>query len=116
MDDLAHTLFWKTWWSWSRPGKEPYTWVDIVCRDFNFLEAASWFVFAILVLLRWRRNRSSSLELWYALAFLLFGVSDLIEAWVLTSWLLWWKGVNLVALYLLRRSVMRKFYPDAKLI
>lgn len=72
-------------------------------------------MFAILVLLRWRKNRRSSLELWYALAFLLFGVSDLIEAWVLTSWLLWWKVINLVAVYLLRRSVMRRFYPDANL-
>ena len=80
MDDLAQTLFWKTWWSWSRPSKEPYTWIDIACRDFNFVEAGAWFVFAILVIYRWQHHRRSSLELWYALAFLLFGVSDLIEA------------------------------------
>ncbi|HEY4262072.1 MAG TPA: hypothetical protein VGM98_18020 [Schlesneria sp.] len=115
MDDLAHTLFWKTWRSWSQPGDEPHTWIDIACREFNFVEAGSWFVFALLVLARWYRQRHSSLELWYSLAFVLFGISDLIEAWVLTSWLLWWKVINLVALFLLRRHVMRKFYPDAKL-
>jgi hypothetical protein len=114
MPDFARILFWQTWWSWSRADNEPYTWIDIACRDFNFVEAACWFLFAAFVLLRWQKYRRSSLELGYALAFVLFGVSDLIEAWFLTSWLLWWKAINLVALYLLRRSVMRRFYPDAK--
>ena len=79
------------------------------------MEATAWFLFAALVLYRWWRHRRSSLELWYALAFVLFGLSDLIEARWLTSWLLWWKGVNLVALFWLRRTVLRRYYPDARL-
>jgi hypothetical protein len=115
MNDLVDILFFKTWWTWLRGPNEPYTWTDIACRCFNFVEAAAWFVFAALVSIRWRRNRRSSLELWYVLAFVLFGISDVIETWSLTSWLLWWKGVNLVALFLLRRRVMRQCYPEAKL-
>lgn len=114
LSDVLRILFWETWWSWSRATSEPYTWIDVACRDFNFVEAFAWFVFSFLVFRRWRRFRHSPLELWYALAFVTFGISDVIEAWFLTSWLLWWKVVNLAALFLLRRSVMRRFYPTAK--
>lgn len=114
MNDVIDILFFKTWWSWTRGANEPYTWTDIACRSFNVVEAAAWFIFAVLVLIRWQRHRNSNLELWYALAFVLFGVSDVVEAFFLTSWLLWWKGVNLVALFLLRGRIMRRFYPDAK--
>ena len=114
MPDFARILFWQTWWSWSRAENESYTWIDIACRNFNFVEATCWFVFAALVLRRSRKHHRSPLESWYAFAFILFGVSDVIEAWSLTSWLLWWKGINLVALYRLRRTVMTQFYPDAK--
>jgi hypothetical protein len=115
MHDVLRILFFETWWSWSRPTNEPYTWMDIACRDFNFVEALAWFVFATLVLRRWFRHRHSQLELWYGAAFVLFGVSDLIEAWLLTSWLLWWKVSNLIALFWLRRTIMRRFYQDARI-
>ena len=114
MNEITRILFFETWWTWSRPANEPYTWTDVACRDFNFVEAAAWFTFAVLVFRRWRRHRQSNLEPWYVLAFVLFGVSDLIEAWFLTSWLLWWKGGNLVALFLLRRTIMRRYYHTAK--
>ena len=115
MSEIARIVWFETWWSWSRPPSEPYLWTDIACRSFNFVEAAAWLVFAALVLRRWCHFRRSSLELCYAVAFVLFGVSDLIEAWWLTSWLLWWKGLNLIALYWLRRLVLKRHYPDSKL-
>lgn len=114
MNDAIRILFFETWWSWSRNSNEPHTWTDIACRSFNVIEAVAWFVFAGLVLHRWNRRRQSSLELWYALAFVLFGVSDVIETWSLTSWLLWWKAVNLLALFALRRTIMRRFHPQAR--
>jgi len=114
MQDITRILFYETWWSWSQSSAEPHTWLDIATRSFNLVEAAAWFLFALLVFLRWKRHRRSSLELWYVLAFLLFGLSDLIEMWSLTSWLLWWKGINLVTLFLIRRSVMKRYYPTAK--
>ena len=114
MKDFTRILFFETWWTWARNTNEPYSWTDFACRGFNFVEAAAWIIFAGLVFVRWRRCRKSNLELWYMLAFTLFGVSDLTEAWVVTSWLLWWKAVNLVGLFYLRRTVMRRFYPDAR--
>jgi hypothetical protein len=88
---------------------------DVVCHYFNLFEAAAWFTFAILVLRRWSRLRRSPLEVLYGLAFLTFSISDGIEAWQLTSWLLWWKLVNLVLLLSLRSKILRKCYPDARL-
>lgn len=114
MAEIIDTLFLKTWWSWDRPDKTPLSGIDYACRLFNFVEAGAWFTFSALVLLRWSRNRRSHVELWYVLAFILFGVSDAIEAWALTSWLLWWKAINLAWLFQLRRKVMQQFYPSAK--
>ena len=115
MNDWVRVLWFETWWSWPRPASDPYLWTDYACRGFNFVEAAAWFVFAALVLRRWQRHRRSGLELWYALGFVLFGISDLIETQYLTSWLLWWKGVNLVALFWLRRTVLLRYYPESRL-
>lgn len=114
MSEIIDMLFFKTWWTWVRPDNAAFSEIDYACRIFNFVEAAAWFLFSALVLLRWSRYRRSHLELWYALSFVLFGISDGIEAWVLTSWLLWWKAINLVWLFLLRRKVMQQFYPMAK--
>ena len=88
---------------------------DYACHYFNLCEAAAWFFFSLLVFQRWWIYRRSVLEIGYAVAFVLFGVSDVVEAWMLTSWLLWWKAVNLTVLYLFRRTVMRQFYPDSRL-
>lgn len=114
MSELTDTLFLKTWWTWNRAANEPISEIDYACHVFNLVEALSWFTFAVLVLVRWWRNRRSGSELWYALAFVVFGISDGIEAWILTSWLLWWKAINLLCLFLLRRHVMRQHYPLAK--
>ena len=73
-------------------------------------------MFAVAVIRRyWRSQKSKSLELNYAAAFALFGVSDFIQAYRLTSWLLVWKLVNLVALLVLRRAVIKRLYPESKL-
>lgn len=115
MNEAARILWFETWWSWARPANEPYLWTDIACHYFNLVEAVAWFVFAAMVLRRWRLHRRSSVELWYALAFAIFGLTDLIEAWRLTSWLLWWKGMNLIVLFWLRRIVLRRYYPESRL-
>ena len=113
-NSVLRILFYETWWSWNRPAGEPYTWMEIAGRGFNVVEAAAWFIFAALVLRRGLKHRNSNVEFAYAIAFVLFGISDVIETWYLTSWLLWWKGINLVVLFSLRRSIMKRYYPDAK--
>ncbi|HEY4311188.1 MAG TPA: hypothetical protein VGN12_17190 [Pirellulales bacterium] len=105
-------LFLRTWWTYATaryPAQAiPYHW-------FNLFEGTVWLVFAVLVVLRWARYRNGAIELWYALAFAFFGLSDYREAWVLQSWLIWAKIINLVALVWLRATVMRRYYPQSKL-
>ena len=108
-------LWAETWWSWNRTTNLPRTFQDIACHYFNLFEATVWFVFAVLVARRWWVYRRSSLEVAYAIAFVLFGLSDLVEAWNLTSRLLWWKLINLIVLFRLRNRVLKQHYPDQRL-
>ncbi len=86
----------------------PYHW-------FNLFEGTAWLVFAGRVLYRYARHRNGAIELWYALAFALFGLSDYREAWILQSWLIWAKLINLAALIWLRATVIRRYYPNSTL-
>lgn len=113
--DLLRWAWSETWWTWERPNHVPPTIQDVLCHGFNLLEASAWFVFAGLILTRWARYRRSPVELAYAGAFILFGISDLVESQWLTSWLLWWKLINLYALYRLRQWVLKRHYPDQRL-
>lgn len=113
--DILRVLWFETWWKWDRLPNDPLVFTDFACHYFNLCEAAAWFIFSILVLRRWWLNRRSALEIGYAIAFFLFGVSDVVEAWALTSWLLWWKAVNLTVLFFVRKTVMLRFYPDHRL-
>jgi len=112
---IFQLLWTETWWTWNRPPRDPLLFHDFACHYFNLCEATVWFVIAALVLKRWWTFRRSFLEVGYAIAFLLFGISDVIEAWNLTSWLLWWKAINLVALFQFRRTIIGRYYPDRRL-
>ena len=110
MQDVLHFLVTRLWWTYDPQGdpySQPYHWINLV-------EGTAWLIFALLVLLRYKKNKHSPLELWYALAFITFGLSDFREAYYLHSWLILFKGANLVALFMLRRIVMRRFYPASK--
>ena len=115
MQNLLQTLWFETWWTCPHSAKAPRSFQDVACHYFNLVEAATWFVFAALVACRWAKFHRSTIEIAYAVAFLLFGLSDIIESWFLTSWLLWWKSVNLVLLLRLRQIVIRQFYPENRL-
>src|SRR5262245_32046188 len=114
MNKLLDFLWFRTWWVYDPVGEPlhsiPYHWLNLV-------EAALWFVVAGLVFRRfWRHRRGGestgrAIEVRYALAFVTFGATDLREAWALQSWLIWLKLANLIVLILLRRSVLRRFYP-----
>lgn len=81
---------------------------------FNLLEGGVWCLFAALVLVRYGRHRRSILEPVYALSFLTFGLTDFREAFVLHSWLIWIKAVNLTVLLMLRQHIIRNCYPESK--
>ena len=49
------------------------------------------------------------------LAFFTFGLTDFREAYVLESWLVWVKLLNLVLLIWLRSIAVRRWYPESRL-
>lgn len=100
------------WWTWNPETAGP---LDYVYRGFNLFEAGAWFVFALLVLARWRRNRNSAREIAYAAAFLLFGVTDVAEAWRQSTPLIAIKACVLTTLLILRAQVIRRWYPASRI-
>ena len=72
-------------------------------------------MFGGLVLARYLRWRRSSIEAGYALAFVSFGLTDFVEAYALSSWLIWVKLANLIVLARLRAIVIRLYYPTSRL-
>lgn len=110
MSSLVRLLFTYTWWSYHSSAPWPshlYSW-------FNVVEGWFWLLFAALVLRRYLQCRRAPIELVYAAAFFTFGLSDFREAYLLESWLVLFKGVNLAALFWLRRHVLQKHYPECK--
>lgn len=110
MSSLLELLTTRTWWANDPQAlgyAQPY-------HAFNLFEGCAWLVLAALVLVRYLRHRKSSLELAYGAAFVTFGLSDFVEAYHVTSWLILAKGVNLVALLYLRHIVLSRFYPESK--
>ena len=100
-----------TWWKYDAAA-------DWYASPYHFLNLAvqgcAWLVFAALVLLRYLKHRRSLLELPYALAFALFGLTDFREAYALQSWLILLKGLNLGMLLWLRHIVIRRCYPASR--
>ena len=113
LQSLAHLLWFQVWWTY--PRQDGIAWVDIPYHGFNLFEGSIWVVLAGLVLRRYLRYRRSTWELAYGLAFFTFGLTDFREAYVLSSWLLWIKGLNLLILLWLHSIVIRGSYPESKL-
>jgi hypothetical protein len=103
---LAHA-----WWRYSP--SEPFGYAHVY-HWLNVAEGVAWFTIAALVVRRFAKHRNSPLEAVYAAAFLSFGVTDFIEAHELTTWLILAKGANLLALFALRRHILRRHYPQSK--
>jgi hypothetical protein len=104
-------LIWRCWWQW--PGRSA-TSFDWTYRSLNLVEGAIWLLLGALVLLRFLKHRQSRLEIAYATAFVLFGFTDFLETRSLHSWLIWLKAIVLVSLLVLRRVVIRRFYPTSR--
>ncbi len=101
----------QSWWTYSAAEVDLFS---TVYHFFNLAEGAAWCLLATLVLKRSFQHARSPLEVAYAAAFAVFGASDFREAYVLETWLILAKGVNLVCLALLRGYVIRRFYPESK--
>ncbi len=111
MERVLEILFATTWWTYDVRERSLHS---ISYHAFNLVEGAVWITFGILVFRRFQKNRRNRLELAYGIAFVLFGLTDFREAFSMQSWLLWVKLIILVALFWLRRTVMRQHYPESK--
>lgn len=111
MFEIVEILCTRTWWSWASGDR---SWHSLFVHWFNLFEATVWWFFGGLVLLRFVRQRRSGLEPVYSAAFFTFGLTDLAESFALTSWLIWIKLLNLIALWWLRRTVMRRHYAASR--
>lgn len=111
MDRLLEILFATTWWAYDSRDRSLYS---LSYHTFNLGEGVVWVVFGVLVLRRFLMHRRSRIELAYFAAFVTFGLTDFREAYAMQSWLLWLKLINLIALFWLRRIVMRQHYPASK--
>lgn len=110
MSNLIDFLITRVWWTFDPTEdwySQPYHWI-------NLIEGCAWLVFSALVSHRYLKNRNSKAELAYALSFLTFALSDFREAYVVESWLILFKGANLVAILLLRRFIIRRYYPRSR--
>jgi hypothetical protein len=101
----------QSWWRYS--SDEPFGFSEVY-HWFNIAEGTAWLLIAGLVFHRFLRRRKSGLEIVYAATFVTFGLSDFVEARALTTGLIFAKGANLVLLLLLRRRLVRRYYPASK--
>ncbi len=85
--------------------------VSVLYAWFNVLEGLAWMVIAGYVMVRFVRLRRSWWEVAYAGLFVLFGLSDWRESYVVQPWLILAKGVVLAGILLLRRYLIRRHYP-----
>ena len=108
---LGDFLWSRVWWKYPDPN-DP--WFSIPYHIFNLFEGSCWLVFAGLVLRRYVISRRSRLEILYAVAFFTFGLTDFREAYVLQSWLVWAKLLNLLLLIWLRWLAIRRWYPGSR--
>jgi hypothetical protein len=106
---LYDLLVTHTWWRYNSSD-----WFHQAYHWFNLVEGLIWLGFAAFVLGRFTRRRRSWLEVAYAAAFFAFGLTDFREAWCLQSWLILFKGANLLVLLWLRHEVIRLWYPSSR--
>lgn len=107
---MFHELLTTPWWVYDP--KTTGSW-GLVYRWFNLWEGATWLVFAALVLCRWWMHRRSRLEIAYGLAFLLFGLTDFVEAYQQSAALVLIKCAILLPLPL-RHRTLTQYYPRSR--
>jgi multisubunit Na+/H+ antiporter MnhE subunit len=110
--ETLEIIFVRTWWQYT---PEDGQWFTTIYHWFNVAEGCAWVVCAGLVFRRFLTHQKSPSEIYYAIAFLAFAVTDFAEAWKQSSWLIWLKLLNLIVLFQLRRKIMSRYYPKAKL-
>jgi hypothetical protein len=86
----------------------------LIC--FNACEALFWFGCACYAFHRNGRLHRVPRENLYSLLFILFGLTDVVEVFQVSSPLIWIKLAILVPLFLVRRQVLATYTPKPRLI
>ncbi|MCJ8346652.1 hypothetical protein MJH12_14005 [bacterium] len=79
----------------------------------NRLEGSAWVVFSILSMRRYLKHKKNAIEPIYAFIFLIFGVSDYVEALMYPGWLGLLKFYTVGILLYCRSYLMRHHYKEA---
>jgi hypothetical protein len=109
---LSDSIFTQVWWRYD--SQDSSLWSQVY-HTFNLAEGVIWLILGVLVARRFHSFRRTRLEILYSVAFMTFAASDFREAWQQSSGLILLKLCNLIALFWLRRRIMRHSYPDASL-
>lgn len=97
---MAHVL----WRYDDSPESAIYSW-------FNVAEAVAWWLIAAWVLVRHARHRRTWIEPLYVFMFIIFGLSDVLESYRVTPWLVLCKGLIFANLVVMRVHLIRVYYP-----
>lgn len=84
-------------------------WGQQLYIGFNAMEALIWFCVAVFIWVRWAKNRQSAIEHLYAISFVVFGLTDLLEMDHYTASLLLLKGFVLATILLCRHLVLKHY-------
>jgi len=105
--------FWinHVWLDYSQTRHEPFT---QFCHWFNIVEGIGWILLGLFVFTRYFKFRKSTDELWFAVAFMTFGLTDFYEAWLYPTWLIYVKAFNLIALLKLRSKVAPLYHTGKR--
>ncbi len=110
MSEFLKALWSEPWWTFDQ---QVASFWGHLYRGFNIFEGIVWVVFALVVFWRYLRRGQSFWEIVYAIAFLLFGLTDFREASTISAPLVLVKGIILILLLRLRHFVIKNCYTNA---
>ncbi|MFC4992153.1 hypothetical protein [Rubritalea tangerina] len=98
------------WWhtTLTKQNNDPQSLFDWLYVGFNWLEAAAWLAFSLVILLRFVRTRDTPWDLLYAAFLLLFALSDVAEVYQLTLGLLTLKVLIFLGILISRSMAIRQ--------
>ena len=105
-------------WGWLNHRLWVANWSDPFAAGYatlNLVEALFWLGIAAWVFARHCRGRGGRWEVAYALAFVLFGLSDVAESFAVPPALIAAKGLILAGIITLRSVVVRRYYPGQRM-
>lgn len=83
---------------------------DLIYSWFNVTEGIAWLAIALYVFRRYLVHQKTNLEIIYTLLFIVFGISDFWESYIVQLWLIMTKGLIFAGIIIVRFRLVRKHY------